>query len=463
MAGEDPPKDGDSGIPPDVAPTNAGPPRTGQQNEKQLSAGATSAGATSTGASSAEEILNGQEEQPEQMDTLEEPVRVCIEQLSAYYNDDDLMAQVVHLLETGEKAKEAGRLKLVALDAQRNAAEIEAKSLQVDAKIAEKIEELKTLRGEKADLARQGRAGNIQLAESVKAWEIAVTAANGGSHLPSTAEMELRKTRQTLEQTQKELSQLKLARALGGPQGLARPGNKAPASMTWAQRVAQGIDQNSSLALKAGPGRGQAHRKESGSPEKITLTTTELAEAREMKLPDWADPEVSGHWLMIRHPNGVIKSEATFQSLINDWTPKNSTCFYYQRSAKAGIVLVRSATWGQAVVRLRRAGMTPLPKVAPWELAPGESSQSAALTKMTKACMGIIKSGSTGFDASAAEWLLLKIADADGIALPLQRVVLNTAGQGEPGQTGTMVNLPGAQPQTSDGSGLAPMDTDKSR
>ncbi|KAJ2003245.1 Mitochondrial distribution and morphology protein 12, partial [Coemansia sp. S85] len=178
---------------------------------------------------SAEEILNGQEEQPEQMDTLEEPVRVCIEQLSAYYNDDDLMAQVVHLLETGEKAKEAGRLKLVALDAQRNAAEIEAKSLQVDAKIAEKIEELKTLRGEKADLARQGRAGNIQLAESVKAWEIAVTAANGGPHLPSTAEMELRKTQQTLEQTQKELSQLKLARALGGPQGLARPGNKAPA------------------------------------------------------------------------------------------------------------------------------------------------------------------------------------------------------------------------------------------
>ncbi|KAJ2029276.1 hypothetical protein IWW57_001784, partial [Coemansia sp. S610] len=177
MAGEDPPKDGDSGIPLEVAPTNASPPRTGQQNEKQLSAGATSAGATSAGAtsdgaSSAEEVLNGQEEQPEQMDTLEEPVRVCIEQLSAYYNDDDLMAQVVHLLETGEKAKEAGRLKLVALDAQRNAAEIEAKSLQVDAKIAEKIEELKTLRGEKADLARQGRAGNIQLAESVKAWEI---------------------------------------------------------------------------------------------------------------------------------------------------------------------------------------------------------------------------------------------------------------------------------------------------
>ncbi|KAJ2099620.1 hypothetical protein GGI09_002693 [Coemansia sp. S100] len=255
------------------------------------------------------------------------------------------------------------------------------------------------------------------------------------------AELELEKLQKAmeqmqkaLEQSQKENAQLKALKAPGGNLQGIKPGNQTQPMRDWAQTAAQGVGRNSQLVLSVGAKKDD---------KTIILTANELGKAKTMQLPSWANPKMSGHWLMICHPKGMTKTEAEFWRWINDISPKNMMCKYYQCSEKAGIVLVQSATWGQSVIHLRHAGMTPLTKMAPWELGPGESDQSAVLTRMTQICTAKVESGGTGLDAHAAKWLLMAMADADKIALPTDHEIRTPKGQGEPGQIGSMVSLPG--------------------
>ncbi|KAJ2488803.1 hypothetical protein IWW37_004507 [Coemansia sp. RSA 2050] len=135
-------------------------------------------------------------------------------------DDNDLMAQVTHLLESGKKTKEASRLKLVALEAQKKVEELDKEVLQEDAAIADMAEQLRARRERRVELAQKRAAGgNKLLAESVKAREDAGAAANVNPRLTSMAELELKETKIALEQARKELTQLKIAKAPGVPKG----------------------------------------------------------------------------------------------------------------------------------------------------------------------------------------------------------------------------------------------------
>ncbi|KAJ2101949.1 hypothetical protein IW146_009224 [Coemansia sp. RSA 922] len=386
------------------------------------------------------------------MVVLMEPLRRCLELMSTHVSSG-MLQKFVHMLETESTAKEVDGLELAVLAMQTELANSDARRQQDEAEVAELAARLAAKRKDIAEQTEKCKDVEACLKVAVRAWEEAKARASGSPRLKSTAELELARTQKALELAQKENAQLKASKALGGNLRVVNPGNQAQPMRDWAQTAAQGVGRNSRLVLSVGAKKDN---------KTIILTANELGEAKTMQLPSWADPKMSGHWLMVCHPKGMTKTEAEFQRWINDISPKNTMCEYHQRSEKAGIVLVRSATWGQSVIRLRRAGMTPLTKMAPWELGPGESDQSAVLTKMTQICTAKVESGGTGLDVNAAKWLLIAMADADIIALPTDREIRTPKGQGEPGQIGMMVSLPGPAMATMS-NGPEEMEQDQSR
>ncbi|KAJ2347140.1 hypothetical protein GGH92_003306 [Coemansia sp. RSA 2673] len=361
---------------------------------------------------------SGQEDTTEQMVVLTEPLRRCLEQMSTHVSSG-MLQKFVHMLKTESTAKEVDRLELAALAVQTELANSVTRRQQDKAEVAEMTAHLVAKRKDMAERAEKHKDIEACLKEALK------------------------RTQKALEQSQKEIAQLKALKAPSGNLQGVKPRNQVQPTRDWAQMAAQGVGRNSWLVLSIGAKKDD---------KTIILTANKLSKAKTMQLPSWADPKMSGHWLMVCHPKGMTKSEAEFQRWINDISPKNTMCEYHQHSEKAGIVLVRSTTWGQSVICLRCTGMTPLTKMAPWELGPGESDQSAVLTKMTQICKAKVESGGTGLDTHAAKWLLMVMADADKITLPADRKIRTPKGQGEPGQIGSVVSLPGlAMATTSNG------------
>ncbi|KAJ2036617.1 hypothetical protein H4S03_003521 [Coemansia sp. S3946] len=422
MADADPPNDGANGSLPEVLPLGAGADPSGQ------------------------------EDTTEQMVVLTELLRRYLEQMSTHVSSG-MLQKFVHMLETKSTAKEVDRLELAALAVQTELANSVTRRQQDKAEVAEMTAHLVAKRKDMAERAEKHKDIEAHLKEAVRAWEEVKARASGSPRLKSMAELELERTQKALEQSQKEIVQLKALKAPSGNLRGVKPRNQVQPTRDWAQMAAQGVGRNSQLVLSIGAKKDD---------KTIILTANELGEAKTMQLPSWADPKMSGHWLMVCHPKGMTKSEAEFQRWINDISPKNTMCEYHQCSEKAGIVLVRSVTWGQSVIRLRRAGMTPLTKMAPWELGPGESDQSAMLTKMTQICKAKVESGGTRLDTHAAKWLLMAMADADKITLPADCEIRTLKGQGEPGQIGSVVSLPGPAMATMS-NGPEEMEQDQSR